>query len=160
MQHDTTIRMIRKVTYENVTYHEKRFYFADPNFLEIFNFPLIKGDPKTALQKPFSVIITSALAEKLFGRNDPMGKNIVLNNDKVYQVTGIVRNVPVNTHFRFDYLASFNSLELSKSELWLSQMLETYIVIQKDYPYKKLEGKFEALMDKYILPQIQQLPSH
>ncbi len=95
------------------------------------------------------MIITSAMAEKLFGQNDPMGKNIVLNNDKVYQVTGVVQNVPVNTHFRFDYLASFNSLELSKSEFWLSQMLETYIVIQKDYPYKKLEAKFEGLMDKY-----------
>ncbi len=86
-----------------------------------------------------------------------MGKNIILNNDKVYQVTGVVEKVPVNTHFRFDYLASFNSLELSKSEFWLSQMLETYIVIQKDYPYKKLEAKFEGLMDKFILPQIQQL---
>jgi putative ABC transport system permease protein len=146
----------QKVSYENVTYHEKRFYFADPNFLEMFNFPLIKGDPKTALQKPFSVIITSAMAEKLFGRNDPMGKNIVLNNDKVYQITGIIQFIPVNTHFRFDYLASFNSLELSKSELWLSQMLETFIVIQKDYSYKKLEAKFEGLMDKFVLPQIQQ----
>ncbi len=147
----------QKVTYENVTYHEKRFYFADPNFLEIFNFPLIKGDPKTALQKPFSVIITSDIAEKLFGQSDPIGKNIILNKDKVYQVTGVVQNVPINTHFRFDYLASFNSLELSKSEFWLSQMLETYIVIQKDYPYKKLEAKFEGLMDKFVLPQVQQL---
>jgi putative ABC transport system permease protein len=147
----------QKVTYENVTYHEKRFYYADPNFLEIFNFPLIKGNAKTALQNPFSVVITSAMAEKLFGQSDPMGKNIVLNNDKVYQVTGIVKNVPVNTHFRFDYLASFNSLELSRSEFWLSQMLETYLVLQKDYPYKKLEVKFEGLMDKFVLPQVQQL---
>ncbi len=147
----------QKVSYENVTYHEKRFYFADPNFLEIFNFPLIEGNPKTALQKPFSVIITSAMAEKLFGENDPMGKNIILNNDKVYQVTGVIKEVPVNTHFRFDYLASFNSLDLSKSDFWLSQMLETYIVLQKDYNYKKLEAKFEGLMDKFVLPQIQML---
>jgi putative ABC transport system permease protein len=147
----------QKVSYENVTYHEKRFYFADPNFLEIFNFPLIKGNPKTALQKPFSVIITTAMAEKLFGKNDPMGKNIILNNDKVYQVTGVIKEVPVNTHFRFDYLASFNSLELSKSDFWLSQMLETYIVLHKNLSYKKLEAKLEGLMDKFILPQIQML---
>jgi putative ABC transport system permease protein len=147
----------QKVSFENITYHEKRFYFADPNFLAIFNFPLIKGDPKTALEKPFSVIITSEMAEKLFGQNDPMGKNIILNNDKVYQVTGVVQKVPLNTHFRFDYLASFNSLELSKSEFWLSQMLETYLVIQKDHPYKELEAKFEVLIDKFVLPQVQQL---
>jgi putative ABC transport system permease protein len=147
----------QKVSYENVTYHEKRFYFADPNFLEIFNFPLAKGDPRTALQKPYSVIITAAMAEKLFGQSDPIGKNIILNNDKVYQVTGVVQKVPVNTHFRFDYLASFNSLDLSRNEFWLSQMIETYIVIQKDYPYKKLEAKFEGLIDKFVLPQVQQL---
>jgi putative ABC transport system permease protein len=144
----------QKVTFENVTFHEKRFYYADSNFLGIFNFPLLKGDPKTALEKPYSVIITSEVAEKLFGQSDPMGKNIILNNDKVYQVTGVAKNIPVNTHFRFDYLASFNSLDLSRSEFWLSQMLETYIVLQKNLPYHTVETKFEVLLDKYVLPQV------
>ncbi len=147
----------QKVTYEQSTYHEKRFFYADSNFLEIFNFPLEKGDPKTALQKPNSVIVTVETAEKLFGSTDPIGKNIMLNHDQVYQVTGVARNIPINTHFHFDYLASFNSLELSRSEFWLSQMLETYIVLQKDYPYQELEAKFEGLMDKYVMPQLEQL---
>jgi putative ABC transport system permease protein len=147
----------QKVTCNQVTYHEKGFFYADANFLDIFHFPLEKGDPKTALRNPNSVILTRDMARKLFGETDPIGKSIILNNDQVYQVTGIAKNTPVNTHFRFDYLASFNSLELSKSEFWLSQMLETYIVIQKDYPYQKLEAKFEGLMDKYVLPQLEML---
>jgi len=147
----------QKVSIENVAYHEKNFCYADSNFLQIFNFPLEQGDPVKALNKPYTVIITSAIAEKLFGTTDAIGKSIVLNNDKVYQVTGLIREVPANTHFRFDYLASFASLDISRSEFWLSQMLETFIVLPEQYPYNELEAKFEGLMDKYVLPQLEML---
>jgi len=149
--------MEQKVTVNTVSYHEKKFFYADQNFLSIFHFPLEAGNSKTALEKPFSVIITPETAKRLFGTLDVLGKNVVLNNDQVYQVTGLTGKIPGNTHFQFDFLASFNSLELSRSEFWLSQMLETYIVLQKDYPYKKLEAKFEGLMDKFIMPQIKML---
>jgi len=145
----------QKVTYENISYHEKNFYYADPNFLEIFNYPLEKGDPKTALDKPFSVILTAGMSEKIFGNADPIGKNIILSNDKVYEVTGVAKKVPVNTHFKFDYLASFNSLDISRDDSWMSQMLETFILLREGESYKKLEPKFEAAMDKYVLPQLE-----
>jgi putative ABC transport system permease protein len=149
----------QKVTHENVSYHEKKFFYADPNFLEIFNFPLEKGDPKTALLNPNSVILTAGTAKKLFGSADPLGKSIIVNNDQVYQVTGIARKIPVNTHFKFDYLASFNSLDLSRDESWMSQMLETYILLKKGHSSQKLEAKFETAMDKYVLPQLGKLMS-
>ncbi|MBN1790527.1 MAG: ABC transporter permease [Bacteroidales bacterium] len=147
----------QKVSVEAVTYHEKNFFYADSNFLELFNFPLEKGDPGSALRKPYSVIITSEIADKLFGTQDVIGKSIVLNNDKIYQVTGLINEVPRNTHFRFDYLASFVSLDLSRSEFWLSQMLETFIILPEGYAYKELETKYGSLMDKYVLPQLEQL---
>lgn len=146
----------RKVTSNQVTYHEKRFFYADPNFLEMFNFPLLKGDPKTALQNPNSVILTEEIASKLFGNNDPIGKNIITDNDQVLQVTGVARNVPDNTHFRFDYLASLNTLEFSKSEIWIMLNVETYIELSEDYPADSLETKLESLMDKYVIPQVRQ----
>ncbi len=146
----------RKVTVNQVTYHEKRFFYADPNFLEMFNFPLLKGDPKTALQNPNSVILTEEIALKLFGDNDPVGKNIILDHDQVLQVTGVARNVPDNTHFRFDYLASLNTLEFSKSEIWLMLNVETYLQLPEDYPADSLEAKFVLMMDKYVMPQVQQ----
>jgi putative ABC transport system permease protein len=145
----------KKVTYNQITYREKKFFYADPNFLEIFNFPLLKGDPKTALQLPNSVVLTDETARKLFGTDDPMGKNIILDNDQVYQVTGVAKNVPDNTHFRFDYLASLNTLDFSKSEIWLSLMVETYIQLPEKYPADSLESKFVMLMDKYVLPQLE-----
>jgi putative ABC transport system permease protein len=145
----------QKLIYNNITYHEKGFYYADPNFLQIFNFPLVKGNAETALQNPNSVVITTDIARKLFGNEDPMGKSLMLDNGTVFQVTGIAKNPPDNTHFRFDYLASFNTLELSKSELWLSQMLETYIVLRENYAPDTLQLKFVGLMDKYVLPQLE-----
>ena len=145
----------QKVTYNHITYHEKGFSYADPNFLQIFNFPLVKGDPRTALQNPNSVVITENIARKLFGTDDPMGKSIILENGLVFQVTGVARDIPDITHFRLDYLASFNTLPESKSEIWLAQMLETYIVLPEKYPADTLESKFVALMDKYVLPQVE-----
>jgi putative ABC transport system permease protein len=147
----------QKVTVNNVTYHEKRFFYTDANFLQLFNFPLEKGNPRTALENPFSVVITPETAMRLYGTLDVVGKNIVLNNNQVYQVTGLTKKMPDNTHFVFDYLASFNSLDLSRSEFWLSQMLETYVLLKPGYSSKALEPKFEALMDKYVMPQIKML---
>jgi putative ABC transport system permease protein len=146
----------KKVTYNQVTYHEKKFFYADPNFLEMFNFPLLKGDPKTALQNPNTVILTEATALKLFGKDDPIGKNILLDNNQVFQVTGVARNVPDNTHFRFDYLASLNTLDIIKSEIWLILNVETYIQLPENYPADTLEAKLVLLMDKYVIPQVQQ----
>lgn len=147
----------QKVTVNNITYHEKNFFYADSNYYQIFNFALLKGDPNTALTLPYSVVLTREMALKLFGTDDVLGRDILLNNDKPYRVTGVAATLPGNTHFRTDYLASFSSLDLSKSEFWLSQMLETYIVLQKDLPYEALEAKFESLMDKYVLPQVEML---
>lgn len=147
----------QKVTCNNVNFHEKNFFYADSNFLEMFHFPLLTGNLRTALEKPNSVILTARTAEKLFGGENPMGKNIILNDNQVYQVTGIAANPPLSTHFKFDYLASLNSLELARSEFWLSQMLETYIRIQANYPPENLEAKYDHLMDKYVLPQLEML---
>lgn len=147
----------QKVTVNQVTFHEDRFFYADSNFLDMFHFPLLAGESKNALSKPNSVILSAQTAEKLFGKENPIGKNIILNDNQVYQVTAIAVNPPLNTHFRFDYLASLSSLELSRSQFWLSQMLETYIQIQDNYDVTQLEAKYPMLMDKYVLPQLEML---
>lgn len=147
----------QKITVDAVTYHEKNFFYADSNFLQMFNFPLEQGDPATALAKPFSVIVTEEIALKLFGTSNVMGKDIILNNNEVFQITGVISEVPMNSHFRFDYLASFNSHGLSRDDFWLSQMLETFILVREGKDYKELEASFERLMDKYVLPQLQML---
>jgi putative ABC transport system permease protein len=90
-------------------FSENRIYYVDPAFLDIFNFPLLAGNPKTALNKPNCLLVSKDMAEKYFGQENPVGKTIDVDK-KDYQITGVLENIPGNTHFRFDFLASFSSL--------------------------------------------------
>lgn len=88
---------------------ENRIYYVDPAFLDIFNFPLLAGNPKTVLNKPNCFLVSQDMAEKYFGQENPVGQTIHVDK-KDYQITGVLENIPGNTHFCFDFLASFSSL--------------------------------------------------
>ena len=99
------------VGFEDQKFYEEWFFFADPTIFRVFTFPLIRGDAESALMNPHSVVITEAMAEKYFGDEDPMGR--ILETDPyntgekmLFQVTGIAKNVPRNSHFHFDILIS------------------------------------------------------
>src|SRR6185369_6963474 len=83
----------------------ERGYFADPDFLKMFSFPLLKGNPETVLTDPTSIVITDEMAEKFFGKQDAMGKTLKVSNDKLYTVVGIIKKPPVNSTLRFSWLA-------------------------------------------------------
>lgn len=71
-----------------------------------FSFPLLKGDPGTALRDPYSIVVTEPMAKKLFGDEDPMGKIVKMDNKVNFKVTGVLKDLPDNTQFRFEYLLS------------------------------------------------------
>ena len=129
--------------------------YADPEILQMFFFPLISGDPNTALKEAFSLLLTEEMAQKYFGSEDPMSK--VLNiSDHDYQITGILANIPKNSHFTFDFLTSFNTLFSIRSsgragvERWGSNSIwNTFILAQKNIDYKELETKITGLLKKY-----------
>src|SRR5687768_3779834 len=82
---------------------------------QVFTFPMISGDPKTALREPFSIILTETSAKKLFGDADPLGKTIIRPGDKEdqeYVVTGIIKDVPIFSHMKFDMLASLSTRKI------------------------------------------------
>ena len=87
-------------------YMENKFLIVDPEFLEVFTFPLISGNPKTALSEPFSVVLTQEMAKKYFGNEDPMGKILKFDNRDDYKITGILKDSPANSHLVFDFLVS------------------------------------------------------
>ena len=106
----------RYVGYKEKKYYESRFFFAEPALLTVFDFPLIDGDPATALDEPNSIVLTEEAAKKYFGEENPLGKTIEADpyNDgelMLFQVTGIARNVPPQSHIHFDFLASYSSLK-------------------------------------------------
>ncbi len=146
----------QSVEYDDKIFIENRFFYADPSLFTVFSIPFIQGNAATALEKPNSIVITRSIAEKYFGGNDPVGKNIIFKGSEVYRITGIVNDVPVNSHFHYDFLASFSTLDRSESEDWNNSFLYTYIVLQNNYPANRLEDKFLELLQKYIGPDIQQ----
>jgi ABC-type transport system, involved in lipoprotein release, permease component len=143
-----------------VKYGENRFnedgvLFADSSFFSVFDFKLLSGDPKTALANPRSMILTEKFAKKYFGNEDPMGKRISLEADtNLYTVTGVIQNIPANSHFKFDMLGSLNSLGDSRSTEWLNHNYFTYIVLKEGVKKTTMEAKFPEVVLKYVGPQI------
>ncbi len=90
--------------------------WADEGLFDVFSFELLKGNAATALKNPFSIILTEKSAKKLFGDEEAMDKTIVLNNDRAYTVTGILKDIPVFSHMKFDMLGSFSTREVLEKE--------------------------------------------
>ena len=95
---------------EDITFRENRIFVATPSFLTMFNFPLINGDPETALSGPLRAVMTESTAKRYFGNEDPLGKIITYNSKHDFEVTGVCQDIPVNSHFKFDVLLSYLSL--------------------------------------------------
>ena len=144
------------VSHKEKGFNEERVFFADSSFFDIFTLRLLSGNPKNVLSAPNSVILTEGTARKYFGEGDPMGRTLTFDDNTDYLVTGVSENVPENSHFHFDFLASFNSLPRSRSTFWVNNNLKTYIVLRENVLPSQLESKFPALIRKYVAPQIQQ----
>ena len=99
-------------TYGDKIFSQGNVFYADSAFLQIFDFKLKSGSRKTALKDPNSIVLTEAMAARFFGNDDPMGKLINFDNQLPLQVTGILEDLPVNTHITFDMLISFNTFRV------------------------------------------------
>jgi putative ABC transport system permease protein len=100
-----------KLEYDNKIFLEQNLFFTDPSVFEVFSFTMLEGSPETALNEPFSMVIAEEFAQKLFGEEPPLGKTLLYNSEFPVKVTGIMKNIPANTHLKCDYLMSFSSLE-------------------------------------------------
>jgi putative ABC transport system permease protein len=150
------------VEYIEDAYTEKTVLLADSNFFDFFNFNLIQGDPKTVLSKPFSLVLTETVANKIFGYagpgdSSPIGQNLEFGIDKwTCTITGIVENPPPNSHFHFSMILSMGSWDYSRSPVWVSNSLLTYIKLNENANWQDVEAKFPGMVRKYIGPQVQQ----
>ena len=143
-----------KITYNTKTFKESRLVLVDSNFFKVFTLPFIKGDPQTALTTPYTIVLTKEMANKYFNAEEPIGKTLKIDND-LFKVTGVINDIPVNSHFHFDFFVSLSNLPYARDPSWLSSGMFTYIVLKKGYDYKKLEAKFPGMVEKYMGPQIQ-----
>ena len=143
--------------YKEKLFYEDRFFYADPSFFEVFSFPLIQGDQKTALKEPNSLVLTERAARKYFGDDNPLEKILTLNNSKDYKVTGVIKNIPQNSHFKFDFLASLSPEIVNSSWSWQANNYKTYILLRKDSSPQELEKKLPFFGEKHLAGEIESL---
>ncbi len=144
------------VAYENQSFNESSWVFADSTFFEVFTFNLLKGDPEKVLDEPNTIVITEPMAKKYFGAEDPIGKSLRADNRFLYRVTGVMEEMPSNSHFDFDFIASLSSLQESQNPSWLSNNFQTYVVLKEGASPETVNAKFVDLLPAYIGPEVEQ----
>ncbi|PBQ32327.1 ABC transporter permease [Sphingobacteriaceae bacterium] len=142
----------KKVFLDNV-------FWTDASFFDLFDFKLLKGDRKSALANENSVVLTEESAEKLFGKEDPIGKSLSTHNmrDTIhFTVTGILQDIPENSHLQFDGLYSLTTIvkPASESDSWGGNWMITYLELSDNADIKKLESRFPAFLTKYMNKEI------
>jgi putative ABC transport system permease protein len=147
-----------KIAYKNITYKNSRLAAVDPNFFQVFTLRFLQGNPQTALVEPNTVVITKDQAMKFFGDEDPINKLLdFAEAGEQYKVTGVVENVPANSHFHFDLFASMEGLSHAKENNWMASNYFSYLVLSEGTDWKEFETKLPAIIKKYMGPQVVQM---
>jgi putative ABC transport system permease protein len=143
--------------YEDKIFNETQGMFADEHLFDLFNVKVVRGNPKTALSDPFTIMLTPELAKKYFGSEDPINKVIKLDQQFQMKVSGLFEPLPSNSHWHADHLISFNTLkdsaiygERNLKTNFGNNSFYTYLLLPKDYNTKALENQFPAFIDKHM----------
>lgn len=150
----------KRIKKDNIFITEENVGNADSTLFDVFTLPSIAGDTRTALNEPNTVVITETMARKYFGSGsfrDAIGKTLETsdNNGTLYKVTAVIKDMPHNSHFNFDMFFSMDNVEYGFGN-YLSQNFQTYIVLQKGTDPKAFTKNFQAVIEKYIMPQAKQ----
>jgi putative ABC transport system permease protein len=174
------------LSHEDKLYQEDGVFFMDSTAFDVFSWNLLRGNPKTALAAPFSIVLTESTARKYFGDEDPLGKTLKgsesagRSNPGDYTVTGVMADVPTNSHFRFNALLSMSTFKTSRPEVfdeWGYVDFYTYFLVKeqfdeaafkrkipvflsrhKQYPESKYTIRIEPLKDVYLRTQAERQP--
>ena len=145
------------IEYNNQTFTEDHIIEADSSFFNFFSIPVIKGDPKSLLNAPRKVVLSESTAKKIFGNENPIDKPLKIGSDTTrYIVTGVMGDVPHNSHFEANAIASFMTNHRSRETTWMNNSFSTYFLLKPNASYKTVDAKYHDLMLKYVGPEIQQ----
>ena len=145
----------KRVSYGNTHLSAENFYYADESFFQIFSIPLLQGDPSGVLTDSLTIVLTESTARSYFGEEDPIGKVLELDNGLKFRVTGICEDVPGNSHFHFDYLASMKWIEKAyHKERWAAEITTTYLLAYQDHSKEEMEAYFPAIIADNIIANL------
>jgi len=136
--------------FEDKEFNEENFFYVDSTLFDIFSYKVIKGEVKSALLAPKKIILTEKIANRYFGKSDPIGKTLTTGND-TYEVTGVIQDVPSNSHFRFDAVASRNNLPKQLGS-WGNFGVYTYLLFPANFDVKAFETKMQGMYETYMKP--------
>jgi len=144
------------VEYNNQTFTEEHMIEADSSFFNFFSIPVLKGDPANLLNAPKKVVLSKSAARKIFGEEDPIDKPVKIGSDSVkYTVSGVMDDIPGNSHFEANMVGSFMTNRRSGDPTWLNNSFATYLLLKPNSSYKTVDEKIPELLRKYVGPEIQ-----
>lgn len=131
--------------------------WAGKDFFKVFDLQVLQGNVDGALAEPNTMAISQKAAEKYFPGQEAVGKSLILDHDQEFRITAVYEDIPVNTHFHFDFLLAAAGLDEAKQIVWLSNNFQTYLLLREGSTAADLESKFGHLIQKHIEPEIAQV---
>lgn len=138
-------------SFEDIAFYEEKIYFAEPELLKVFDFPVVSGDPSAGLKEQGNLYITRSMAGKYFGSGDPVGRILKLDGRWTFRIAGIMEDTPENSHLRFDFLASWPDVKIiygnDFEEAWGHTGVFTYVIFNPETDIQSTERKLEQLVE-------------
>jgi putative ABC transport system permease protein len=144
------------VEYDKQAFIEDHIVQADSSFFNFFSIPVLKGDPANLLNAPRKVVLSESTARKIFGNENPIDKQIKIGSDSArWTVTGVMGDIPGNSHFEANILSSFMTNSRAQSQTWMENSFSTYLLLKPNTSYVSVDEKMKDLVVKYVGPEVQ-----
>lgn len=145
------------------SFYEEQLFFVDTTFFDMFSFPLVAGNPETAIKEPQSVVLSHSAARKFFGSEDPVGQTLWLENSLPLTVTGVAKDAPANSHFHFDFLIPLLNIQDIfdatgnnwQFQGWYWNPVHTYIKLPERYSEEQFRGTLPEFKEKHMPEHLQ-----
>ena len=135
---------------------EQNIIYADSTVFEVFTLPFIAGNPKKSLTEPGSVVVTRQMALKYFGTADALNRTLVFDNGEARRVTGVMQDMPHQSHFSANFLLPVYETKDAKANKWGNHIFNTYVILKSGTDPKSVEAKFERVIQTYMDPALRQ----
>ena len=144
-----------KMKYEEKEFYEEDIYMADSTFFDVFTYEFVEGDPETALDGPFKIVMSQSMAKKYFGNESAIGKSLIDDEDDTYLVTGVIKDPPRNSHLVFDAIVGWE-ITGARSTDWGSFGVFSYIQLPEDYLIENMQPNFDSVLAQHVNPIFEQ----
>ena len=142
----------QEVTYGDRQFIEERYCYTEPSFFELFNFPIIQGEKAGQLVRPHTAVITESAAHRYFANSNPIGKILTFkmpSSEQHFEITGVMADMPYNSHLRYDFLLSYSSIPEAQRDIWYIHGVYTYVRLEPGKDPHDIEKAFHVLSPKY-----------